>query len=714
MNLGKTKMLLKRGMRSIIFLLLLTSSLNAEWIDGNEVYKVEKKGWSVGFNAGALGYTYLRDSDLRDSDMYFEFINFLFTFGGDPGFGFGISLVEIVGNPFSVVDPSAFGEPSASVVPLFSPRFYFTNHTGFSTLYSFFEMGRANLYSGPRNASGVGYRLGVGLQFSPFGLETGIGGGIGGPEGFENPFYFYVGLPIGFIEHKFREKTTISSYISLGILSVNDKNDNGFIENNEDGYIKLGLKNNAEKGADVEIMLSGDALDIIDAEPLPSVSLSSGERRDVEIKIKGKDKVVPGKYRLEVIARERRGSTARGEVMISTKQFRPPYLTQRLLYIKDEDGDGVLDAGESVSAGIEVKNRGKGSAYGVKTRLTLSLPEVSPLTVENDIGEIEPEGAKKAGFSFNIPVGAKTGDSEVFIETEDISGYKAERVSLSMKSSALPPPVFKLYTIIDDDLVGESSGNGNGRIEKGETIELRLNVKNEGKGNAMDVMVEGAFPEGIEILEPETKLGNIIPGASTEGVLLFSVRDDFPSKSLDIRFNIRERTGLFPYSISKSYPVGERGGRVEIPAQIVETGKPLPYLAVWGTSLGANVPKWVDPELISSLIIESATFTGQFNVLTKENVWSTLKDQGIQVNEEFWRRCTEAQCLVDYGRMLNANYIINSELRVFMDEFVLTLSIFDVSGSRILKKVTKNERVRDFSGLRSLVNSACEELFGGR
>ena len=166
---------------------------------------------------------------------------------------------------------------------------------------------------------------------------------------------------------------------------------------------------------------------------------------------------------------------------INKKPEYPPYLTMKVS-IRDENRNKIIDGGERVDIGIEVSNKGKGAAYDVKA-VFLFRQGVQLVKEEKIIGDIEAGSSKKISHSLSVPFNIKNGECGIKIDVSDSSGYKAEGYSISMRCAEVPPPLFSVYSVIDDDLVGKSSGNGNGSMEAGETIELRLNVRNDGRGD---------------------------------------------------------------------------------------------------------------------------------------------------------------------------------------------------------------------------------------
>jgi len=399
-----------------------------------------------------------------------------------------------------------------------------------------------------------------------------------------------------------------------------------------------------------------------------------------------------------------------GGIKIKKKPKYPPYLTMKAS-IKDENGNNVIEGGEKIDITIDVSNKGKGDAYAVKA-IFLFKQGSQETKEEKTIGDIEAGTSKKLSHSFSVPLNIKNGKCEIRIDVSDSNGYKAEEYLVGMGCAELPPPIFSVYSVIDDDLVGKSSGNGNGNIEAGETIELKLNVRNEGRGIGRDVEVYLSSTDDIDIIEDVAKIGNIPPDASGEGVVVFSVPGDFKKERISLELKVKEKTGLFSKTERKSYPVYKRVVAQEIGAS-GGTVQTLPTLAVFPPGRGSHLPKDVDTMVFWRFLIESATKSGRYNVLTKDNVWTTLRDKGKDPDEVL-NKCAEAICLVDHGRILQADYIIGSELEFYGGTYIFTITLYDVSTSKVIRTKTGETKVGSYEAIKSLIQSTCEELLGMR
>ncbi|MFQ5481086.1 MAG: caspase family protein [Thermodesulfobacteriota bacterium] len=238
----------------------------------------------------------------------------------------------------------------------------------------------------------------------------------------------------------------------------------------------------------------------------------------------------------------------------------PPYLAADLV-VKDTNGNNILDAGEDIAFALIVKNKGKGPAMGLKA--DLDAPSFLKGLKPTRFGNIMPGEKKEKIFRSRVPYTVKTGEYTVKVAVMEESGrYGAPPLEITLPVKAPVPPKFFVKARVDDDMAGYSQGNGNGVIEKGETIEVHLTVRNRGKGVARAVKARLKTKEpGIFLQTPDALLGNIPPGRQIEGTLVFSVPWSFKGKDIPVEIVIEEKTGIFTARSAQSFKVSSVAAR---------------------------------------------------------------------------------------------------------------------------------------------------------
>jgi len=234
---------------------------------------------------------------------------------------------------------------------------------------------------------------------------------------------------------------------------------------------------------------------------------------------------------------------------------KPPYLEIASVELFDENGDRLFSAGETGKVVVKITNSGKGPAYRI------SLKIASPFfKKELVIPKLAPGKTLTKSVSFKVPVRVKTQNVYADISLE-AGKFSPEPVRVTFTTKAPIPPHFKITYRIDDDRVGESMGDGDGNVEPRETIELLVTVANTGKGPAKDVRVL-LFSEDVDIIKKEARIGNLPPGASNTGKLVFFVPANVSKKEINFTISIKEALGIFGASTKLAFNIKKGGGKL--------------------------------------------------------------------------------------------------------------------------------------------------------
>ena len=222
--------------------------------------------------------------------------------------------------------------------------------------------------------------------------------------------------------------------------------------------------------------------------------------------------------------------------------------------LEDANGDGVLSPGEKADIMVKITNRGRGKALNIKTELTPALKAEALQNLDlgfydGDIESLEPGQSAE----FKAPVKAFDESEQVNlafnITVKEGRGFSAEPALFNLNLKGFSPPQLALarYTFREDNS-GNSAGNGNGIIEKGEQVELTGYVVNAGLTEARGVEFTAASSDnGLKILGAgKAELGLLKSGENKKIVLAFKVAEDYsgPAK-LPIIFQLKESRPRF-------------------------------------------------------------------------------------------------------------------------------------------------------------------------
>jgi hypothetical protein len=111
---------------------------------------------------------------------------------------------------------------------------------------------------------------------------------------------------------------------------------------------------------------------------------------------------------------------------------------------------------------------------------------------------------------------------------------------LSVESLPRPRRAFS-YRVIDDGS-GGSAGNGDGRIQKGEGVDIHLTIKNAGTAEAQNVSgkLSTAVSGDIQLYQPTFSFGALAPGEHRTATITAQVKKGTSVDTLRLDLNVSE------------------------------------------------------------------------------------------------------------------------------------------------------------------------------
>lgn len=241
----------------------------------------------------------------------------------------------------------------------------------------------------------------------------------------------------------------------------------------------------------------------------------------------------------------------------------PPLLTSEVKF-SEPSLNNALDAEETGNILIKIKNIGKGPASFAHVEIEAEK-ENGYLLYDRQRQLTTIVSGDSVEVSIPITAGIEIATALIKLKVkvlEEQFGNDADPYNLTFETRALKPPKLALAEFgIDDDSDGESMGNDNGRIEKGEAIELIALIRNTGIGQAEDVVVQVNPPGGSFFYFQGSKsfdLGNIDPGASKKINFAFSTGKRFDKNTIEFGLAIMERRSRFNVINNMIIPLEEK------------------------------------------------------------------------------------------------------------------------------------------------------------
>ena len=200
-----------------------------------------------------------------------------------------------------------------------------------------------------------------------------------------------------------------------------------------------------------------------------------------------------------------------------------------------------VKAGSTVTLTLSVTNKGKGPLYRFQARIKSDDPSLDGHLFY--LGKIDGGQTADDVVTVRIPADRSDGSIPVRVEFEEYNGFVPDQLKALLAFKGLPRPRFAYTLQIIDDGSGISVGNGDGRIQKGEAVDLLVTVKNVGAVPAQHTSVEITFPPNLSLKLNKTLLefGTLKPDETKHASANLFVGRDIRDEHLPLRLFIKER-----------------------------------------------------------------------------------------------------------------------------------------------------------------------------
>ncbi|MCF8406007.1 MAG: T9SS type A sorting domain-containing protein [Bacteroidales bacterium] len=208
-----------------------------------------------------------------------------------------------------------------------------------------------------------------------------------------------------------------------------------------------------------------------------------------------------------------------------------PYVIKESYTLDDQtggNGDGLMDYGESVELSLSIKNVGITAATNVSVTLSSADPYIT-FTDDTEIyGDIDPEEILEIANGFAFDVADDIPDGHYVIVDVEASG-DGDEIWNSSFTMAGHAPVLTLGVFE----ISDPTGNGNGKIDPGETVDITISVENTGSSEAFSVLGDlSAIDPFLTINTVQITYGNIGGAAFAEGTFSVTASPTTPTGQL--------------------------------------------------------------------------------------------------------------------------------------------------------------------------------------
>ncbi len=193
---------------------------------------------------------------------------------------------------------------------------------------------------------------------------------------------------------------------------------------------------------------------------------------------------------------------------------------------------GSLEAGKESTLILTITNNGPGTYYQL---LATSRSDFRPLDDrELAFGKLQPGETVARELTFKVPRDALNRIDDVLWSFSDHQGKTGSPIALRFGVKALNRPRFA-YSF---QVVDQEGGNGDSRLQPGESVKIVVDVKNVGQGTALNtyVTLKGLSGKNLFMVRGREALKEIKPGEQRQGVFTFEIKPGFDKK--EARFEL--------------------------------------------------------------------------------------------------------------------------------------------------------------------------------
>jgi uncharacterized membrane protein len=207
------------------------------------------------------------------------------------------------------------------------------------------------------------------------------------------------------------------------------------------------------------------------------------------------------------------------------------------------EGDGIPTAGDSEYIELQVENTGTSSVPNVTGYLSAGSTYVEVTTSEASDYEVEPGETWTPRFRFSMSEDMPSGHEMPFYLTmeDGLGNIYTDSFTVTEGSGGIS-------LSIDSVDIRQVSGDGDGRVEPGESFYVDLSVANAGGVRANSVTASLSLSDAhIDLSDSSESMGVIQPGESTEvaGAFRFLVLASHPGGWVDFQVELRSGSMSF-------------------------------------------------------------------------------------------------------------------------------------------------------------------------
>ncbi|MDZ4182623.1 MAG: C25 family cysteine peptidase, partial [Candidatus Cloacimonadaceae bacterium] len=201
---------------------------------------------------------------------------------------------------------------------------------------------------------------------------------------------------------------------------------------------------------------------------------------------------------------------------IGTVQVLPstgPYIVVDQMVVTDGNNN-IAEFGEVITVNFALNNVGSDAAQNVNVSLSGASQYITILNATEAIPNIPANGTGGTVYGFSILVANNVPDQHIVPLTVTISD-SSPATYVYNRNLVLNAPAFTFGSLLIDDFLG----NGNGRIDAGETVIITIPITNTGHAQAIDLMGALLVMNVNHVAEPVQTTFTALPANGTAEII---------------------------------------------------------------------------------------------------------------------------------------------------------------------------------------------------
>jgi PKD repeat protein len=221
-----------------------------------------------------------------------------------------------------------------------------------------------------------------------------------------------------------------------------------------------------------------------------------------------------------------------------------PYVVKEAYSLNDitgGNGDGLMDYGESILLSLSVKNVGIAQAVNVAVTLSTEDSYITFTDSTHVYGNIGPGEIVMATDAFAFEVANDIPDGH-FVLVNVVATGTSDDTWTSSFSIGGHAPVLELGEVT----ISDPSGNNNGKIDPGETVNIMITAENSGSSGAVNLVGELSCADPyLTINSSQYNYGNVPGGGNATGSFSVTAAANTPAGHMvNLNFNLTADLGV--------------------------------------------------------------------------------------------------------------------------------------------------------------------------